>query len=273
MEMGLLSFLASCSKPVQAAARFGNIAVFRQHIMTLLRERHLAQNLAVDPADPARFKMTVHGEDSTVDVTNVFGYIKAYPEEDASETIDRFIASITYDHNQPVDEKDVVAVVRTRNYVDGMGEEVLREPLGADLVILYMADRPDAMEPLFRKTLPGKSLADVRRLALDNLRKWLPKVVSDGELGNGVLYYVDGNTMLSTSLLLLEDFWRSVAARFPVDVLIALPRKDQLFLFDDTPAAKAGVRRLIDVTMQENANLLSPHIYARRGGNIVAVSS
>jgi hypothetical protein len=54
-------------------------------------------------------------------------------------------------------------------------------------------------------------------------------------------------------------------------VLIALPRKDQLFLFDDKPEFHAGVRRLIDVTFQDNFNLLSPQLYARRNGKIEAV--
>jgi len=78
--------------------------------------------------------------------------------------------------------------------------------------------------------------------------------------------------MLSTSLILLEDFWKSVARRFPGDVLIALPRKDQLFVFDDNPNARAGARRLIDETISEGFNLLSSGLYARRGGKIEAVS-
>ncbi|HWI86318.1 MAG TPA: hypothetical protein VNT42_08365, partial [Sphingomonas sp.] len=94
------------------------------------------------------------------------------------------------------------------------------------------------------------------------------------ELGAGVLYYVEGNTMLSTSLILLDDFWKFVAARFPGNVLIALPRKDQLFLFDDdgNAASRAAIRRLIDVTFEDNFNLLSRRLYARRGGTIVAVT-
>lgn len=240
--------------------------------MTLIRDRHLAENLVIDPANPAQFTMKSHGETSTVDVTNVFGYLRANPEDDPSEIIDRFVRSITYDHNKPVEEGDIVAVIRTRDYVDSMTPAVLQDPLGADLVILYMADEPDAMKPLAKTDLPGRSMANVRKAALENIRKWLPKVVADDGLGDGVLYFVEGNTMLSTSLILLDDFWKSVAARFPGDVLIALPRKDQLFLFDDNAQVRAGVRRLIAATMQDGVNLLSPQLYARRGGKIVIVS-
>jgi uncharacterized protein YtpQ (UPF0354 family) len=277
LSMGLLSLLGSIWKPAQArdATPFGSIGAFRQHVMALLRDRHLAANLVPDPNDPAKFTMTVNGEEVTGDVTNVFGYIQAYPDQNASDIIDHFIdhfiASVTYDTAQPIGDDQIVAVIRTANYMQLAGPDILHERLGADLMIVYMADRPDAMEPLSKARLPGKSLADVRRAALDNIRKWLPKVVSDDGLGDGTLYYVDGNTMLSTSLLLLDDFWKSVAVRFPGDVLIALPRKDQLFLFDDKPELHAGVRRLIDGTFQDNFNLLSAQLYARRNGKIEAV--
>ena len=271
--MGLFSLLAGFWKPAQAkTGQFRDVAEFRQHIMAILKDRNLAENLVADPADPAAFKMTAHGEESSVNVTNVFGYITAYPEENSAEIVDRFVRSITDDHDKPVSDEEIVAVLRTRDYVDQMGPEILREPLGADLTILYMADRPDAMEPLSKDQLPGKSLADVRRVALSNIRKWLPKVVANNDLGDGALYYVEGNTMLSTSLILLDDFWKSVAGRFPGDVLIALPRKDQLFVFDDNAKTRAGARRLIDATIEENFNLLSPQLYARRGGKIVAVT-
>jgi uncharacterized protein YtpQ (UPF0354 family) len=272
--VGLFSLLAGFWKPGTAKARpFGDIAEFRQHIMTILKDRHLAENIVADSADPAEFKMTANREESTVDVTNAFAYINANPDENASELIDRFVRSITYDHNKPVEEGDIVAVLRTRDYMEQMDAEVLQEPLGADLVILYMADEPDAMKPLSRADLPGKDLASVRKAALNNIGKWLPKVVANNELGAGTLYYVEGNTMLSTSLILLDDFWKSVATRFPGDVLIALPRKDQLFVFDDGNAAlRAGIRRLIDVTFEDNFNLLSRQLYARRGGKIVAVA-
>jgi len=274
LGVGSFSSLAACWKPVAAkAGRFRDVAEFRQHIMTILKDRHLAENIVADPAGPAKFRMTAHGEESTVDVTNALAYINANPAENASELIDRFVRSITFDHNKPVEEGDIVAVLRTRDYVESMGAEVLQEPLGADLVIAYIADEPDAMKPLSGADLPGRDLASVRKTALDNIGKWLPKVVANNELGAGTLYYVEGNTMLSTSLILLDDFWKSVAARFPGDVLIALPRKDQLFVFDDGNAAlRAGIRRLINATFEDNFNLLSRQLYARRGGKIVAVT-
>ena len=272
--MGLFSILSTWW-PAKAKPRsFANVAEFRQYIMAILKQRNLAEHVVADPADPAKFSMKVNGDTATVHVTNIYGHITAYPEENIDEAVERFIRSITERQNKSVDDENIVAVIRGREYVEAIGQQVLHEALGADLVILYMADRPDSMVPLSKADVPGKDLASVRKAALDNVRKWLPKVVADGQLGAGTLYYVEGNTMLSTSLILLDDFWKSVAARFPGDVLIALPRKDQLFLFDDdgNAGSRAAVRGLIDATIEENFNLLSPQLYARRGGKIVAVS-
>jgi uncharacterized protein YtpQ (UPF0354 family) len=206
--MGFFSWISAWLGPAKAkAASFGSIAEFRRHIMSTLERRRLASNLMADAADPAKFTMTVNGDTSTVDVTNVYGYINAYPENDSGEIIDRFIRSITEDQGQRVTEDSIVAVVRGREYVEGMPEEVLHEPLGADLVILYMADLPDSMVLLTKDAVAGKDLASVRKIALDNIRKWLPKVVKDDSLRDGVLYYVEENTLLSTSLILLDDFW------------------------------------------------------------------
>jgi uncharacterized protein YtpQ (UPF0354 family) len=274
LAMGLFSAFAAWW-PAKAKPRsFASVAEFRQYIMTVIRQRHLAEHVVADPADPAKFSMKVNGDTASIHVTNIYGYITAYPEENTDEAVERFIKSITEPQNKPVDDENILAVIRSREYVEAVGQEVLHEQLGADLVILYMADRPDSMVPIRKTDVPGKDLASVRTTALDNVRKWLPKVVADGQLGAGTLYYVEGNTMLSTSLILLDDFWKSVAARFPGDVLIALPRKDQLFLFDDDGSAnsRAAVRRLIDATIEENFNLLSPQLYARRGGKVVAVS-
>jgi len=275
LAMGLFS-LVSTWWPAKAKPRsFANVAEFRQFIMTVLQQRRLVQSVAADPADPAKFAMTVGRDSSTVDVTNIYGHINAYPRQNTDALINRFIRSITEDHDEGVDDGSIVAVIRNREYVDSMPPEVLQEPLGADLVTLYMVDGPDSMAPLTKPDMPGKDLASVRKIALANVGKWLPKVVADNRLGAGVLYYVEGNTMLSSSLILLDDFWKSIAVRFPGDVLIALPRRDQLFLFDDDGNAesRAAVRRLIDATFEDGFNLLSPQLYARRGGKLIAISN
>jgi uncharacterized protein YtpQ (UPF0354 family) len=256
--------------------RFTDITEFREFIIAALVKQPGVDSAVADPSDPAKLKITMGGETVAGDLTNVFGYINAYPDEDADKTIERFLRSVTQSKAPTVGDNQIVAVIRSREYTDffkSKGANILCEPLGADLMITYMADRPDTMSTITSKDVPGKDLQDVRRIALDNIRRWLPKIVSDDGLQSGVLYFVQDNTMLSPSLVLLDEFWKSIETRFPGDVLIAIPRKDQLFIFDDRDSAvRTAVRGLIAGTIRENFNLLSPKLYARRGGKIVLVT-
>jgi len=273
--VALFSLLDAWLRPAKAKAPFfDDLAEFRAFVMAAVKKQIHPDSVVPDPDDPAKFRTTKAGWSLTSDVTNLFGYLKTYPEENVDEAVKRFINSMADAKTRSVDESNIVAVIRHQSYVDaaaGGSPNIRYEPLGADLLTVYMTDRPDSMSAIRSTDLPGRDLASIRETALKNLRLWLPKVGSNDELGAGVLYYVEDNTMLSTGLILLDEFWKSVAARFPGDVLIALPRRDQLFIFDDdgNPATRAAVRRLIAATFEDNFNLLSPNLYARRAGKIV----
>jgi uncharacterized protein YtpQ (UPF0354 family) len=275
--MALSAWLSAWLTPAKAKPRsFSDVAKLRAYVIAALRKRPNVSSIVEDPADPAKFKMVAGGLPSTNTVQNLFYYLKANPEDDADQLIQRFLNTLTVDDKKPIGESNLVVVIRDRRYLDDMlkmGVNNLYEPVGADLVAMYMADQPDSMQQVRVEDFPGKDLAHLRKIALANVRHWLPKVEADSKtFGAGVFYSVDGNPMLSTSLILLDEFWASVAKRFPGDVLIALPRKDQLFIFNEGDAAfRAGIRRLIAATFEDNFNLLSPKLYARRSGKIVEV--
>ncbi|MES2498194.1 MAG: DUF1444 family protein [Pseudomonadota bacterium] len=273
----LLSLLPTWLRPAKATTFSDGVGEFRGFVMAAVDRRFGAGSAVADPSDPATFTASLGDKSITTDVTNLFNYLLSYPEEDPDEAVERFVDTIAESRTKIVSDDAIVAVVRNRDYVagaPGLGHDILHEPLGADLVVVYMADRTNSMSPLTAKDIPGRDLASVWAVALNNLRKWLPKVVSDDAIEPGIAYFVDDNTLLATSLILLDEFWKSIAARFPGDVLIAIPRKDQLFIFDDDGKAttRAAARQLIDVTIEGDFNLLSPLLYARRGGTIVTVA-
>ncbi len=275
--MTLFSALFGWLGPARASkGRFANIGEFRDLVIAVFEKQPGIDGVVPDASDQAKLAVTIGNASMTIDLTNVYGHVVAYPDEDIEGAIDRIVRGAIEGIPKIVSDDAIVAVIRSREYIDylkGRGVEALAEPLGADLMITYMADRPDSMSPITQKNVPGKDLFELRKIALNHVRQWLPKVVADGQLQLGVLYYVDGNTMLSTSLILIDEFWKSIEKRFPGDVLIALPRRDQLFIFDDgKPAANARARQLIDATVRENFNLLSQKLYARRNREIVVVA-
>ncbi|WP_442680270.1 DUF1444 family protein [Sphingomonas sp. ASY06-1R] len=274
MAAGIMSFGLTWLFGRKAEARsFSNVAALRDHVVKLLRTQEDFK-VTPDRNDPAKFQLAIDDWSVVGDVTNLFNYMKGNPQEDPDFLVRRFLNSLAEGQLEGVDDAHIVAVIRAQPYIDAAlkaGGELLHEPLGADLQILYMADRQDSMAPLSPKDVPGKDLASLRAIAMNNERRWLSQLVSDESLKPGMLYYVEDNPMLSPTLLLLDDFWKMVAQRFPGDVIIALPRKDQLFLFDDEEEARQRARQLIEVTFAEDYNLLSSRLYARRNGKITVV--
>lgn len=276
IAMGILSWLTGAGRPARAdQPRFDDVAALREYVMTMLRQQPGISNVLPDADDPAIIRAMIGDNEWRLDLTNIYGRLRAYPDEDISELVAGLLRLADPDRSREIREKDVVVVLRSKDYVEYIrqgGTNVRHEPLVGDLVMVYMADSPDAMSPLINDDMAEKSLTDLRAIALDNVRKWLPKVTVDDAFELGSLYYVEGNTLLSTSLVLLDEFWKSTADRFAHDVLIAVPRTDQLFIFDATrPNAAMAARAMIDITFQDGFNLLSDKIYERRNGKLSVV--
>jgi uncharacterized protein YtpQ (UPF0354 family) len=251
-----------------------DVNVLREAVVEIIRRKPGVVGVVPDARDPAKIVVRVGEQTSTIDLTNLLNRIRAYPDENKDKLIAEFAASIDDLQNKYFREENIVAVLRTKAYVDQVSEMMrgaLAEPLVGELMIVYMADMPSSMSPVVQDALPGKNLAEVRDIALSNVRRWLGNVISDGQLQIATLYYVEGNTMLSPTLILLDEFWTSIADRYPGDALIAVPRRDQLFIANDDVNGRSLVRQLINVTFAEDFNLLSQRIFARRDGKIVAV--
>ncbi len=252
--------------------RFARVADLRKLVIAALKERTGVSEVTADSRDPAKIHTKVRGGAVTSDVTNLFGLLNAYPDRDVNEAIERFIRAVVQEVPKAVDPDKILPVLRTRAYIEGLGKagiKTLAEAFAVDLSIVYMADSADSMSPVDPKDVPGKSAANLRPIALANLDRWYSKLHSDDQ-GTFVLYTVEGNEPLAPSLLLADKFWAAIAGRFPNDVLIAIPRRDQLFIFDGNVATAAqAAKHMIAVTWAENFNLLSDKLYTRRNGKIV----
>jgi uncharacterized protein YtpQ (UPF0354 family) len=279
MMLATVPFLSIFARFKKSAAagkrRFMDIQELRNAVTDIVGRNPGVTSATPDASDPAKINIRAGGQTYTADLTNLLNRILAYPDDDPDQLIAQFTASMSDMQNRSASEENLVAVLRDKSYVDRiskMAASPLIEPLVGDLTIVYVADLPGSISVAAQNEFPGKNLAEVRRVALSNVRKWLRRVKSDDQLQGATLYFVEDNTMLSPSLILLSEFWASITDRHPGDVLIAVPRRDQLFILDDDVRGRALARRLIDVTFQDNLSLLSDKIYARRNGNIVLVT-
>jgi uncharacterized protein YtpQ (UPF0354 family) len=271
-----LSIIAWFKKAATAdKRRFIDIKDLREAVIEIISRKSGVSSAAPDASDPA--KITVRADERTfvADLTNLLNRIHAYPDEDPGKLIQEFTASIGDLQNRSAGEENLIAVLRDKTYVDRISKmkgDALIEPFVGELMIVYMADMPGSMSVVTQKEFSEKNLAELRRIALSNVRKWLGHLKSDDQLKSATLYFVEGNTMLSPTLILLDEFWASIKGRYSGDVLIAVPRRDQLFILNDNVDGRALARRLIDITLQDGFSLLSERIFARRNGEIVVVN-
>lgn len=271
--MSLSSFLFGWLNGAKAVdRRFRDIGRLRDYVMAALVKEKGVSNVRRHPSSEEKILYNIDKIKTEMDLTNLFNYINTYPEDGVDVTISRWIQS-SREKNAKTGV-DFIPVVRTAPYIADISKlnpDVLVDPFLSGLQIIYMVDRPNSVSPVSLGEFPGKTAGDIRKEAYDNLRRSLNKIVSDDISGLGMLYYVEGNTMLSPSLILLNEFWESIKPRFPNDTLIAIPRRDQLFIFHDTVDGRSIARKMIKVTLDEDYGVLSSALYARRGGKIIAV--
>jgi uncharacterized protein YtpQ (UPF0354 family) len=253
--------------------RFMDIKDLRDAVIEIIRRKPGVTSAVADASDPAKIIIRANEQTFTADLSNLINRIRACLDEDPDKLIQEFTASIGDLQDRSVGEENLIVVLRDKAYVDQISKmkgDALIEPFVGELMIVYMTELPGSMSPVARNEFL-KDLAELRTIALSNVRKWLGHVKSDDQLQAGTLYFVEGNTMLSPTLILLDEFWTFIKNRYPGDVLIAVPRRDQLFVFNDDVQGAALARRLINITFQDNFSLLSDRIFARRNGRIVAV--
>lgn len=271
--MGIFSWLsAGPGRSRMKRKRFADIGAFREHVMSVLRSKPDFRSVVPDAADPAIFQTTIGDGTWTMDVTNLYRRFIAYPDEDIDAEIERFLSLSGDDKARRLNTGNLVLVIRSADYVAHLAQQGVKVrflPLTGDLVAVFMIDSAHSMSPLVEGELIDKTAEELREIASNNAAAWLPQVVADHSLEVGTLYYVEGNTFLSTSLMLLDDFWKAVSQEYPSDVLIALPRTDQLFVFDAAnPRASEAARILIGATFRDGFNLLSEQVYQRRDGKL-----
>lgn len=262
----------SLTSPRAQEKTFSDMKDFREHVMKILAAKPGVSAVTRDQNDPAVLSLA-HGDKTfTIDLTNLYRRLDAYPGEDVDAAIDQFLSQLDPSPGRTVSEENLVVVLRARAYVELLNQKgvtIRHQPLTGDLHAVYMVDLPDSMSPLLEGEMASRSNDELAAIAKRNVSRWLPKIVTAEEIPGAVGYTVDGNTFLASSLVLLDEFWNSVDPKLARNALVVVASYDQLFLIDATnEQAESIARRLIEFTFQDGFNLLSDQLYQRRNGQI-----
>ena len=268
------------------ALQFRDVATLRTEVISRLKTDSRVKEAIPDPADPARLNVTStqsSGEDQKllVDVTNLLGRIRDLPAAEAETEIQRFLRVVVLaDTEGGFDAAHLIANIRPLEHLGPLGPEDAEpgkgpafEVLAGDVVILYQIDTADSLASVSLSDVGGRSLAQLRGLALENINALMPQV-RRSEFSDGVsIFTVEDDEAVSPALLLTDKFWTLLGSQFPNGVLIAIPRRDAIFVFDKRlPNAAQMARTLINTMFKTEPDLLSEYIFERRDGKLHVVA-
>jgi len=268
------------------ALQFRDVATLRTEVISRLKTDSRVKEAIPDPADPARLNVTStqsSGEDQKllVDVTNLLGRIRDLPAAEAETEIQRFLRVVVLaDTEGGFDAAHLIANIRPLEHLGPLGPEDAEpgkgpafEVLAGDVVILYQIDTADSLASVSLSDAGGRSLAQLRGLALENINALMPQV-RRSEFSDGVsIFTVEDDEAVSPALLLTDKFWTLLGSQFPNGVLIAIPRRDAIFVFDKRlPNAAQMARTLINTMFKTEPDLLSEYIFERRDGKLHVVA-
>ncbi len=149
-----------------------------------------------------------------------------------------FVAAMTQPRSGQgkFDSSRIVPVIKDRQWLDdqrrgfkarGIEQEHLTDRFNNELVIVYVEDDPTRMRYIMTGEDVGIDREKMRALAIENLRRILPKIELRSE-GDVSLLSAGGD--YDASLLLIDDIWSGGQIKVNGDIVVAVPARDVLLL-------------------------------------------
>ena len=178
-----------------------------------------------------------NGVNRTVQLNNAYNEYKLDPQR-FGDIVETFSAMFSQPASKEagLDRTRVVPVIKDRQWLDelhytlkgrGVAQQHLAEPFNKELVIVYALDDPNRMRYLTTQEDFGLSRAELRALAIENLKRVLPKIEMR-RVGEVALMSAGGN--YEASLLLIDEIWSSGQIQVNGDIVVAIPARDVLMV-------------------------------------------
>ncbi len=163
--------------------------------------------------------------------------------------------------------EDIVPLIRGQEYVRAQGASAgPHEHLAGDLWVVYAYNLPDgfALMPAGDLAKWKLSKAQLRLLAVENLRRQLPPLEREG--GEGRWMFVAGGNF-EASLLMVDSVWKDIAPHIQGEPVVAVPARELLFVTGSRdPKGLETVRALAADAYSKVEYPISPRLLIRRGG-------
>jgi uncharacterized protein YtpQ (UPF0354 family) len=220
------------------------------------------------------------GRGATVNLANLYN---AYVQEPArrDELVTRLVTSVA----EPckacgrLDRTNIVPVIKSRLWLEHLravfraqaganAPDPLYEDFNSELVIVYAEDSGGRTRYLSTAENTGIARAALRALAVENLRRLLPKV--EMRLHDNVFGRITAGGDYEASLLLLDEVWSNPQIKVNGDIVVAIPAKDILLITGSrNRKGMQTLRNLAANIVQKESYRLVETLFVYRNGRFV----
>lgn len=251
-----------------------SISEFRDQVLAKMQQQAPDISVVKNAEDVAMLDVsTSDGTEGQCTLTNFYENFILFDgaqEEAIQQVVDGILVAVRPEPD--VTPSNLLPLIRTAAYLGETPDEMrksISQPFCGELYEVCMVDLPTALRGLQKSDLEQLQIDAPLATARENMRKFLPAMFKTDDLGFADLYSIEDQGHLAPSLILFDEFWERVEKDYPNGCIIALPRRDQLFLIDlSDPNAVENAQHLVRVTFADNFNLLTSELYVRKAGVI-----
>jgi len=269
--VALLLFLVFASAPAHAdpAAR-----TFTEKVAQAVAAR-LPQLSVTSDGDLALSVRRKNGNQVSVSLTNRYHDYKSDPANFGA-IVDFVVGSLSDEAAATPGKPDrtrIVPVIKDREWLEevrqsiktsGSAQDVLFEEFNKELVIVYAEDTEKRTRYLLSTDDIDIDRKDLRKLAVDNLMRILPKIEMQGD---GIFAMLTAGGDYEASLLLFDHIWNGGQIKVEGDIVVAVPAKDVLLITgSQNRKGLAALRTLAAKLMSENRYRLTDTLFVYRNG-------
>jgi uncharacterized protein YtpQ (UPF0354 family) len=171
----------------------------------------------------------------------------------------------------------IIPTSRGKNYIDyctnQMEDKIFYEEMTKDLYMSFVLDLPDLFQSVSREDIDecGKSLAELKEIAKDNLRRCLPEAIDVLSRDRRIFMLAAGGNY-ETYTIHLPECLQQIRTTLERDFAFAIPGRD-LFIFckADDGEALFTLQEQAKLLFKDHSRPISPGLFLFEDGQMKAI--
>jgi len=266
--------IAACLWCAAAFAQTMTPQAFTERLAEAMRAAVPSASVTVN-GELRLFIKRADGSSADVNLSNVYGEYRGQPAR-YGDLVEIFVRALKEPVPPKLERANIVPMIKDRAWLDEIapifrsrGTEPLVEPFNEELLIAYVEDSQARARYLNSREDIGdrKSL---RTLAIDNLRRLLPKIEMRQYGDSLAILSAGGN--YEASLLQFEEIWTGGQIKFEGDIVVAVPARDTLLVSGLESQRGLSVMREMVKKVATGPYRLTDALFVYRQGRFVKFS-